>query len=305
MIFGGRMSGKGTFKDIQFGFSSAEAESAEDPGLLLEGYLQLNNAFESAQIGPKFLFLGYKGSGKSAIGERLNLLSESDPNVFVRKMDMEDFPFTPFSKMIRGDTEPEAKYPTAWSWIILIYIMHSLRSDEGMKHPDQSSFIASVKCFAEMGLSPHARPGDLIKTSAKTSFKVMIPTLAEASTNTRDLPPASEIPNFVESIKELIRLCRSDSKHYLVIDGMDDILTKRDAQYESLSALIFEANRLNQDFRKNGVPAKILLVCRTDLFDRLGGANKNKVRQDYAVELDWYHDTREPENSNLLKIANL
>ena len=156
-----------------------------------------------------------------------------------------------------------------------------------------------------MGLSPHARPGDLIKTSAKTSFKVMIPTLAEASTNTRDLRPASEIPNFVELIKELIRLCRSDSKHYLVIDGMDDILTKRDAQYELLSALIFEANRLNQDFKKNGVPAKILLVCRTDLFDRLGGANKNKVRQDYAVELDWYHDTIELENSNLLKIANL
>jgi hypothetical protein len=70
MIFGGHMSGRGTFKDIQFGFSSAEAERAEDPGLLLEGYLQLNNSFESARIGPKFLFLGYKGSGKSAIGEK-------------------------------------------------------------------------------------------------------------------------------------------------------------------------------------------------------------------------------------------
>jgi hypothetical protein len=44
------MSRKGSFKDIQFGFSSAEAERAEDPGLLLEGYLQQNNAFESAQI---------------------------------------------------------------------------------------------------------------------------------------------------------------------------------------------------------------------------------------------------------------
>lgn len=292
------------FKAIKFGFSSAEAESAEDPGLLIDGYLESNSAFSAALDSSKFLFLGYKGSGKSAIGERLQLISLDDPNLFVRKMDMEDFPFTPFSKMIRGSAEPEAKYPAAWSWIILIYIMYSLHKDEGMSHPDPQSFISAVNCFKEMGLAPHHKPGDLIKTSSKTSFKLMIPSVAEASTTTKEVRPASEIPNFVESIKESIRLCRSDSKHFLIIDGLDDILTKRDAQYDSLNALVYETNRLNQDFRKHNVPAKIVLVCRTDLYDRLGGANKNKARQDYAIELDWYRDVREPEKSDLIKIAD-
>lgn len=292
------------FKSIKFGFSSAEAESAEDPGLLLDGFLDSNSAFSLAIDSSKFLFLGYKGSGKSAIGERLQLISSDNPNLFVRKMDMEDFPFTPFSKMIRGDVEPEAKYPAAWSWIILIYIMYSFRSDEGMRHPDQQSFIAAVNCFKEMGLAPHHKPGDLIKTSSKTSFKLMIPSVAEASATTKEIRPASEIPNFVESIKDSVRACRSDSKHFLIIDGLDDILTKRDVQYDSLNALIYETNRLNQDFRKHDVPAKIVLVCRTDLFDRLGGANKNKVRQDYAIELDWYKDTRDPDKSDLIKIAD-
>ena len=301
---GDRMNLSQEFKSIKFGFSSAEAESAEDPGLLLDGYLESNSAYSSAMNSSKFLFLGYKGSGKSAIGERLHLISAGDPNLFVRKMDMEDFPFTPFSKMIRGDAEPEAKYPTAWSWIMLIYIMYSFRSDEGMRHPDQQSFIAAVNCFKEMGFAPHHKPAELIKTSSKTSFKLMIPSAFEASTATREVRPASEIPNFVESIKESVRVCRSDSKHFLIIDGLDDILTKRDTQYDSLNALIYETNRLNQDFRKHDVPAKIVLVCRTDLFDRLGGANKNKVRQDYAIELDWYKDTREPEKSDLIKIAD-
>ncbi len=207
-------------------------------------------------------------------------------------------------KAIRGDMEPESKYPTAWSWIVLIYIMNLFRKDAGMLRPDQSSFISAVRCFEEMGLVPNNKPGDLIRTSSKTSFKLMIPAIAEAISTTNELRPASEIPNFVESIKESIRQCRSESKHFLIIDGLDDILTKRDVQYDSLNALIFEANRLNQDFRKNNVPAKIILVCRTDLLDRLGGANKNKVRQDYAVELDWYKDTREPEKSDLIKIAD-
>lgn len=298
------MSVKRGFSAIHFGFSSAEAESSEEPGLLLDGYLEVNNAFSEALKSSKFLFLGYKGSGKSAIGERLQLISNNDPNMFVRKMDMEDFPFTPFSKLIRGDIEPESKYPTAWSWIVLIYIMYSFRKDEGMSHPDQPSFISAVKCFEAMGLVPNNKPGDLIRTSSRASFKLMIPTVAEASSTTKELRPASEIPYFVESIKEMIRHCRSSSKHFLVIDGLDDILTKRDVQYDSLNALIYETNRLNQDFRRNCVPAKIILVCRTDLFDRLGGANKNKVRQDYAVELDWYRDTLEPDKSELIKLAD-
>jgi hypothetical protein len=97
----------------------------------------------------------------------------------------------------------------------------------------------------------------------------------------------------------------SECKHLLILDGLDDILTSREAQYVSLGALIFEANRLNQFFRNNGVQAKILIVCRTDLFERINGANKNKVRQDYSTELDWYHNTRNPEDSRLIEIANL
>jgi hypothetical protein len=72
-----------------------------------------------------------------------------------------------------------------------------------------------------------------------------------------------------------------------------------------LSALIFEVARINRDFRTNDVPAKIILLCRTDLFESIPGSNKNKVRQDNAVGLDWYHDPRSPENSLLLTIAQV
>jgi hypothetical protein len=293
------------FRKIEFGFSSAETESSEDPGLLLDGFVELHHAFDEAKHGKKFLFLGYKGTGKSAIGERVRLSAEDEPLEFVRKINLQDFPFTPFSKIIRGDTEPQAKYPLAWSWILLIYLTESFSRDGGLRHPFPERFAGAVQAFKDMGLAPVGDPASLVRTTAKTSFKLLFPKIGEASWKVREIRPASDIPDFVDNLRELVRDIRSDSFHYLVIDGLDDILTTREVQYNSLGALVFEAERLNQFFRLNSVPAKIIIVCRTDLFERIAGANKNKVRQDYAIELDWYHDPRHPDDSMLIRIADL
>lgn len=293
------------FAKIQFGFSSAEAEGEQDPGLLLDGFIEYNEATRLAKTGPHFLFLGYKGAGKSAIGTRIRLKSESNYDEFVRSVFLGDFPFTPFSKMVRGDIEPEAKYPIAWSWILLIYILESLSGDNGLTHPNPSALANAASSFREMGLSPAGDPSEIVRTTSNKTFKVSVPKVFEHSWQSREFRSPTEIPGFVQNLKELIRGCRSHSMHYLIIDGLDDIMTSRNTQHTSIGALIFEANRLNSMFRENGVPAKIIILCRTDLFERVAGANKNKVRQDYAVELDWYHNPAQPDESLLIRAADL
>ncbi|MEE3499883.1 P-loop ATPase, Sll1717 family [Acidiphilium acidophilum] len=292
------------FRDIAFGFSSAEAERTRDPGLLLEGYVDFKAVTEEALTGDRYLMLGYKGAGKSSIAERIELKLGNSFSNFVKLVSLADFPFTPFSKMIRGGAEPETKYPSAWSWILLIYILESFAKDEGIRHPDQVVFQDAIKSFRNMGLSPAAEPGSIVRTTAKTNFKLSLPgKLAQLAWSGSESRPAAQIPDYVESLKHLIHETRSENRHYLIIDGLDDILTSREIQYKSLSALIFEVARLNRDFLTHNVPAKIILLCRTDLFEIIPGTNKNKVRQDNAVELDWYHDPRSPENSLLLQIA--
>jgi hypothetical protein len=294
-----------TFKDIAFGYSSAEAERTNDPGLLLEGHIDFKAASDEALYGSKYLFLGYKGAGKSSIAERI-ALTQPGGSLFVRSLSLAEFPFTPFSKVVRGDAEPESKFPTAWSWIILIYVLESMARDTDIRPADVGVFQDAVRAFREMGLSPAAEPAAIVRTSSKNNFKLSLPgKMAEFSWSGSETKPASDIPDFVESLKELIRGVRGDNMHYLLIDGLDDVLTTREIQYKSLAALIFEIGRLNLDFRKNKVPVKIVLLCRTDLYERIPGANKNKIRQDHAVELDWYHDPREPKQSALLEIANL
>lgn len=294
------------FKEISFGYTSAEKEREKEPELILNGYIDYKEATEIAKSGDKYLFLGYKGAGKSSIGERLELTLSNDETKFVKVVPLEDFPFTPFSKIIRGDAEPEVKYPAAWSWILLVYVLDSFSKDEGLTHPDPVAFQDAIRAFKMMGLSPAGNPATIVRTSAKSSFTLSLPgKLATYTWSGSETKPASELPSFVESLKTLITQVRSSSRHYLIIDGLDDILTSKEIQYKSLSALIFEVARLNKLFASSNCPSKIIILCRTDIFERIPGANKNKVRQDDAIELDWYHDPREPSASLLVQIAQL
>ena len=66
------------FKDIEFGMAAAENEKSFKPHLLLEGFLDTYGYINEIRDGHKFLVLGPKGSGKSAIGSKLELLSKQE-----------------------------------------------------------------------------------------------------------------------------------------------------------------------------------------------------------------------------------
>ena len=40
------------------------------------------------------------------------------------------------------------------------------------------------------------------------------------------------------------------------------------------------------------------------MYEKLPGPNKNKTRQDFAVELDWYHNPKKPSSSKLIHLVN-
>jgi hypothetical protein len=291
------------FRHINFGYASAEQEGSRAPDLLLVGYFDLHDVCRRALESNEFLVLGYKGSGKTAIAERLKLLYEQDSQVFITNVNLEDFPYSTFSQLIKENLAPESKYPTAWSWILLIYLLASLEKDAGLRASEPGSFDETLLALREMGLLPVTGLQRLIRTTTKRTFKLSIPKFFEGSWERQD--SRIDIPNYVDNLKRLITELCTDSKHIIILDGLDEIVTSEAAQWSSLGALIFEVNRLNALFARNNVSAKILLLCRTDIFELIAGANKNKIRQDSALELNWYADSRAPSQSLLVKVANM
>ncbi|UKK83306.1 hypothetical protein L7H23_12105 [Sphingopyxis sp. BSN-002] len=291
------------FKNINFGFASAEKEKAKNPELLINGYVDFEGAYKSAIKGDEFLYLGYKGSGKSAIGKKIELESENSHDLFAKIIFIGDFPFTSFAKMVKGTPEPEARLPTAWAWLLLLYVMQSLDSDNGLSHSNKDVWDRSIAALRTAGMIGDADISSLVKRTTKRGFRVGIPKVLEFEKSSEENSDA-DLAVYVDSLKEIIKGSSTESRHIIVLDGLDDIVTKREIQFTSIGSLILESGRLNELFAEYGLPVKIVILCRTDLFEKTSNANKNKVRQDYAVELDWYHDPREPKNSHLVEIAN-
>lgn len=293
------------YAKIEFGKARAELEAARYPQLLEKGYLDYQNAFEKLQNGELYLVLGQKGAGKSAIGEKLRIAAEQDKRTRVAIVHLGDFPFKPFSKILGGAGESEASYPSTWSWLLLLSIVDNLRFDPGARDALNIDYNRAIDELCKLGLLPTTDFRKVVLQSSKTTFKASIPKLLEF---TRETSPSGNDLQFlalVDFLKRLIVDYSTEGGVTLVLDGLDDVLTKRDVQYQALSALVFEVDRLNMHFFKNRKPIHIVLLCRTELFERLPGPNKNKLRQDSALELNWYHDTKAPGASRLVELINL
>ena len=293
------------FSDLRFGYASAEVESEEDPELLVEGYCDPHNFVERALRGRHCVFLGYKGSGKSALAEHLRLTALANPNLFATVSYLSDFPYTDFKKVVSGSGELEAKLPTAWQWLLLVALFASLRGDQGGRFEQDANLNGIVTFLRGSGLLPVDSLKQLTLISSKKSFKAKIPGFLESNFEYAHSGQDIQVFQALELLRRVVHSFRSRSRHLLIIDGLDDILSLRDIQYQSLAALLLAVQRLNTDFKKHGVRAKILVLCRTDLFERLPGANKNKLRQDLAVNFDWYHNPRDPGESALTTLAGI
>ncbi len=298
------------FKKIEFGYASAESEAENSPRLVSEGYIDFDGAFKKANESHHFLFLGYKGSGKSSIAARFEDFSKKDNNTVVHSTLLGDFPFTPFSRVVRGDSEPESKFPLAWSWLLLIKIMHMVNGQVKVKNGTFSKspleFSKTIEALEAAGLHPSLDLAGIVRRAAKHKFRLNIPPYFDGSYE-KDVVniEAQEISGHVDSIRLLLQSIVTNKKFFLIIDGLDDIITKRFTQATALGALIFECDRINKWCKARSLNFKIILLCRTDMFERVNNANKNKIRQDSSVQLDWYHDPIHPENSQLVAAANL
>jgi len=293
------------FRDIEFGFADAHKERAEAPDLLIHGFFDDTNVVAQALTGSSFLFLGYKGSGKTAIAERARLLADSDPQLFVTVAALDDFSYGDFRALAGAEADAESRYPTTWAWVLLLSLLHSLERDELGRAQAPRAYRDAVEGLRSLNLLPLPRLKQLVTSSSKRGFKATIPKFFEYTEERVAESHDLQMMQMVAALREAVVQFPTDSRHVLFIDGVDEILTRSELQFQALAALISEASRLNDDLRAAGKPFKIVVLCRTDIFDRLPGANKNKIRRDSAESLEWFDDPRDPDRTRLVQLVNL
>ncbi len=202
---------------MNFGSASADYEASHDPDLLLSGFIDPLHLVREAIAGRRFLFLGYKGSGKSALGEHLLLLSKSDPQLFVEFTNIADVSFTTFSQICRGSIEPEARYPMVWSWLLLLFLFRSFDRDQGSNTFDEDGLARPVRALKRVGLlNDGLSVKDLVNNTAEKSFSLKLNVIAaEVQANYKTAAVNSDFPFAVDRLKRAFLNAKSASRHLL------------------------------------------------------------------------------------------
>ena len=291
------------FRNINLGKADAQEEGAEYPDLLRKGYYDNDNIVSQVYETTRFLFLGYKGSGKSALSEHLKLSASEGVNVL--QQSLKDFPYKAFAKIVSGDSEQEYKLKIAWRWLLLVHVLSNLIADQDAKPKCESEIRTLTDFMTQSGIFPLISISALVTKSSTRTFQGSLKTFSFAQTTKSENAQIS-FEWLIDYIKYVISGYKEMHNQVIVIDGLDDILPSREIQYLSIAALINEVKDLNLFFKRDELPFKIIVLCRTDIFERLPDANKNKIRRDCSYTFCWYKEGQDKQNDcGLIDILNL
>lgn len=81
------------FADINFRYTDAEEEQLYAPELIDKAFVDIDGVLQNIKHPEKFLVVGPKGSGKTALSSKLQMLGKSSWNLFVDNDILEQFEF--------------------------------------------------------------------------------------------------------------------------------------------------------------------------------------------------------------------
>ena len=289
------------FKKIVFGKADAHTEGESYPDLLEKGFLNISCVSDIALDKSVFLFLGYKGSGKSSLSEHLRLQSG---DTVVDQQQLKNFPFKEFDRILDlGDKI--IRYKKLWEWILCVKVLANLYKDSSATIQSKENIKKVVKYFTQSGLFPVVQLSSLVKRDVTDTVKASVKYLELSHTESRG-QVSVDIELLTDYLKELIKSFREEKQHVMIIDDLDDILSPNGVQFSVITALINVVKDLNRFFTVSYIPYKILVLCRTDMFERLPDPNKNKIKQDNSFTFTWYREgINKPDDSDLINLINV
>ena len=300
--------------NFHIGIAEAEGEASGNGEAKLkdffEDYLNILNQINNE----KFIILGRKGSGKTAIGEYICYMSQSEPNIFSKFIKKDDIDIERIVQIGKGN-HLNIENVLLYRWVILTQLLslfltnESLSNEEGMNH--LRKFYERNRGFIEINkyeinevirsngisvnieylkryLTAKGEKGFVFKES-KAEFYKLLPCL--------------------EKVVVDILLKDHDNSYVLCFDDLDlGLKCSHAGCFDVLLDLLRVVKYYNNDvFGKNGLKSKILVLLRKDISDHiLYDADSAKILSSYACELNWYEDFHrynEPELS-LRKFIN-
>jgi hypothetical protein len=273
------------YRDLYFGMTDSRNEFIESREEFMRSYVDLNNASAVVREGQKFLILGPKGTGKSALAWYLEA-SEVNGTHLAMVRDAQSLPLAEVPRLQTGQSAGPERTVTSWKFILLCNYLELLLRDQDCSIQRNPEVMRVSRVLRKFGFLGDAS-GRALTTFANSTVEIPIPKLG--TIYRRETQSALNIYNLIPYLEDWICNAEAKVRHVLLLDGLDSIFLNDEKYDESLSSLVQAAYALNQRLREHRATGSIVLLLRNDVFSRISLSlpDSQKMRDDLAFDLDW------------------
>lgn len=263
---------------------------------LLEDCFQSHDAYTQAIEHRRFLVIGRKGSGKTAIFRKIIRTRAHD--VFAFGHAFTDYPWHHHDAQATIGVPEEDRYTHSWKYLMLLTASKVLlNQDQSQPWCDEAySDIAKLENFVVDSYG--SRNPDVTQLFVPTRKLRINPTLGIPGTNFKvginvESVPISELPRIVQDVNRtvaasVIRALNPDHNYYIAFDQLDLGFDPSDPKYsQRLTGLILAARDINQLARDAEKKMSVSIFLRDDIYQLLRFEDKNKLTENYTSLLEW------------------
>jgi hypothetical protein len=267
------------------------AIDADEDALLRECF-QNHPAYIAAKAHERWLILGRKGTGKTAIFRRL--ITERAPTHFAYGHTFDDYPWEHHDLQAQLGVPEERRYIHSWKYLILVSLAKILLNQDQSQPWDESAvepleglenFVVDSYGSRDPDLTQLFSPDRELRL--KGSFKFGPAAVSAEKISVRDLPAhVQDVNNFVQ--RAVITALNPGCSYFVCFDQLDLGFTTDDPRYaQRLIGLLIAARELSRAGQEVGSRMSVVVFLRDDIYQLLQFEDKNKITENNVSTVEW------------------
>jgi hypothetical protein len=272
-----------------FGDVAAEQDAVLD-------YFVSTAAVDQVASLSKFLVLGRKGAGKTAIVRHFT--EKTADTSSSKALSLSGYPWNVHASRVDKGASPIEAYVSSWRYLIAVELA-ALSLNHPVLMPWMDDAKGLISFLTENYGSTTVKLRDILSPPtlklSKTSFEPTVLGCKLGSISLErsadDLRLGQELNALTDAIlASVCSLCQRESTPQLTLhfDELDQGLSTFDTSRKNLViGLVLAARQINQHLKDRHVTASAIVYLRTDLWEDLQFSDKNKINQGQTLHLFW------------------